>query len=503
MKNDDPVNLSLFGQQLLDRRKFLRDTASLMGSFSLLNLLSNDGLMAADVAGQSSGQSPIRPIIDPSKPYAPRDPHFDPAAKQLLIIFCAGAVSHVDTFDYKPALTKFHDMKAPGMPEVTFEGPSGNIHKPFWDFAPQGQSGKMVSSLLPNLGRMVDDYSFFHALHSETSAHPIAENFMSTGFTFEGFPSIGSWVTYALGTQNQELPAFVAINDPRGMPRSAKNNWGNGFLPASFQGTNFSAAQPVPNIATPGSIDIHQNQRTIDALERLNAKHLEQFPGDSELAARIASYELAGKMQMSIPDLTDIAGEPEYILKEYGADSPNALKSGYAKNCILARRMIEKGVRCVQLFNGSDASGGNGITNWDSHGDIHKTHGMQAEIMDQPTAALIADMKRRGLLDDTLVVWCTEFGRMPFLQANGTGRDHNANAFTSFMTGAGVKKGFSYGKSDEFGFQAVENKTSVYDFNATILHLLGLDHERLSFYNNGIERRLTNVHGHVVKDVLA
>ena len=503
MTPDDPLNLSLFGQQLLDRRKFLRDTASLVGSFSLLNLLSHDGLMAAEVAGQSSAKTPIRPIIDPSNPYAPRSPHFDPAAKQLLIIFCAGAVSHVDTFDYKPALTKYHDMKAPGMPEVTFEGPSGNIHKPFWDFAPRGRSGKMVSSLLPNLGGMVDDYCFFHALHSDTSAHPTAENFMSTGFTFEGFPSIGSWVTYALGTQNQELPAFVAINDPRGMPRSAKNNWGNGFLPASFQGTNFGAAEPAPNIATPGSIDIHQNQRTIDAIERLNAKHLEQFPGDSELAARIASYELAGKMQMSIPDLTDIDGEPAHILREYGADSANALKNGYARNCILARRMIEKGVRCVQLFNGSDASGGNGVSNWDSHGNILKTHAMQAEIMDQPTAALLADLKRRGLLDDTLVVWCTEFGRMPFLQANGTGRDHNASAFTSFMMGAGVKPGFSYGSSDEFGFQTAENKTSVYDFNATILHLLGLDHERLSFYNNGLERRLTNVHGHVVKDVLA
>jgi hypothetical protein len=349
----------------------------------------------------------------------------------------------------------------------------------------------------------VDDYCFFHALHSGTSAHPTAENFMSTGFTFEGFPSIGSWVTYALGTENQELPAFVAINDPRGMPRSAKNNWGNGFLPAAFQGTNFTAAEPVPNIATPNSIDDIRNQKTIDAMERMNARHLEKFPGDTELAARIASYELAGKMQLSIPELTDINGEPDYILEEYGAKSSNELKSGYAKNCILARRMIEKGVRCVQLFNGSDASGGNGITNWDSHSDILKTHSMQAEIMDQPTAALLADMKRRGLLDNTLVVWCTEFGRMPFLQANGTGRDHNAGAFTSFMMGAGVKKGYAYGESDEFGFKSVKDKTSVYDFNATILHLLGLDHERLSFYNNGLERRLTNVHGHVVRDILA
>jgi hypothetical protein len=502
MNNTDPINLSAIGQHLMDRRKFLRNTASLMGSFSLMQLLQKDGLLGS-TAGMSSDKTPIRPVIDPQNPYAARPPHFDAAAKQLLVIFCAGAVSHVDTFDYKPDLFKYHDMKAPGMPEVTFQGPAGNIHKPFWDFSPKGQSGKMVSNLLPHLGEMVDDYCFFHALHSGTSAHPTAENFMSTGFTFEGFPSIGSWVTYALGTENQELPAFVAINDPRGMPRSAKNNWGNGFLPAAFQGTNFTAAEPVPNIATPNSIDDIRNQKTIDAMERMNARHLEKFPGDTELAARIASYELAGKMQLSIPELTDINGEPDYILEEYGAKSSNELKSGYAKNCILARRMIEKGVRCVQLFNGSDASGGNGITNWDSHSDILKTHSMQAEIMDQPTAALLADMKRRGLLDNTLVVWCTEFGRMPFLQANGTGRDHNAGAFTSFMMGAGVKKGYAYGESDEFGFKSVKDKTSVYDFNATILHLLGLDHERLSFYNNGLERRLTNVHGHVVRDILA
>jgi len=503
MKKDDPINLSAFGQHLLDRRKFLRDTASLVGSFSLINLLQNDGLLASEKAGLSSDKAPIRPQIDPNNPYEPRPPHFDPAAKQLLIIFCAGAVSHVDTFDYKPDLFKYHDKRAPGQPAVTFEGPSGNIHKPFWDFNPRGKSGKMVSDLLPNLGGMVDDFCFLHALHSDTSAHPTAENFMSTGFTFEGFPSIGSWVSYALGTENQELPAFVAINDPRGMPRSAKNNWGNGFLPASFQGTNFTAADPVPNIATPDSISAAHNKATIDAIERLNAKHLEKFPGDSELAARIASYELAGKMQMSIPDLTDIDGEPEYVLNEYGANSSNELKNGYARNCILARRMIEKGVRCVQLFNGSDASGGNGVTNWDSHSKIHETHSMQADIMDQPTAALIKDLKQRGLLDNTLVVWCTEFGRMPFLQANGSGRDHNAGAFTSFFTGAGVKKGHSHGVSDEFGFKGVKDRTSVYDFNATILHLLGLDHERLSFYNNGLERRLTNVHGHVVKDVLA
>jgi uncharacterized protein (DUF1501 family) len=235
----------------------------------------------------------------------------------------------------------------------------------------------------------------------------------------------------------------------------------------------------------------------------LNARHLQKYPGDANLAGRIASYELAGKMQTSVPDVMDLSGETEATLQAYGVEGGSELRGQYARNCILARRLLEKGVRVVQLFNGSDPSGGNGVTNWDSHSKIAKTHAMQAEIMDQPTAALIADMKQRGLLDHTLVVWATEFGRMPFLQANGTGRDHNPGAFTCFLAGAGVKKGFSYGESDEFGFKAAVNKTTVYDFNATLLHLMGLDHERLTYYHNGLERRLTNVHGHVVTDVLA
>ena len=416
---------------------------------------------------------------------------------------CPGAVSSVDTFDYKPALAKFHGQKPPGIPAVTFEGPSGNIAKPFWDFKPRGQSGKMTSELLPNLGALADDFCFLHGLHTQTSAHPQGENFFNTGFTMEGFPSFGAWVTYALGSENAELPAFVAINDPRGLARSGKNNFGNGFLPAAFQGTDFNAKNPPANLARPASYTPADDRSTEDLLKRLNDRHLKTYPGDANLAARIASYELAGRMQTSVPEVMDVSAEPKSIHQEYGTGGGSDLKREYAKNCILARRLIEKGVRVVQLFNGSDPSGGNGITNWDSHSNILKTHAMQAEIMDQPTAALIHDLKRRGLLDHTLVVWCTEFGRMPFLQGNGTGRDHNPDAFTCFLAGAGVKKGFSHGESDEFGFKAVTGRASIYDFNATILHLMGLDHERLTFYHNGLERRLTNVHGHLVPEVLA
>ncbi len=489
--------ISPHGRGLLDRRNFMRGTGMAFGGLGLSQLL------ASEEKTNFAGKVPIRPQIDPDNPYAPRQPHFPMPAKRVLVIYCPGAVSHVDTFDYKPMLTKFHGQKPPGMPEVTFEGPSGNIAKPFWDFKPRGQTGKMVSDLLPNMAELVDDFCFFHALSTQTSAHPQGENFMNTGFTMEGFPSFGAWTTYALGSECSDLPAFVAINDPRGLARSGKNNFGSGFLPAAFQGTDFTAKSPPANLRRPAGYSAADDRSTIDLLKRLNSRHLEKFPGDANLAARVASYELAGRMQMSVPEIMDLAGEPESIHKEYGTDTGTDLKREYAKNCILARRLIEKGVRVVQLFNGSDPAGGNGITNWDSHSNIQDTHAMQAEIMDQPTAALIRDMKRRGLLNDTLIVWATEFGRMPFLQGNGTGRDHNPGAFTCFLAGAGVKKGFSYGESDEFGFKSALNETSVYDFNATILHLMGLDHERLTFYHNGFERRLTNVHGHVVKDVLA
>ena len=495
--NTNPEKLSAIGRSMLDRRGFLGQSGMALGGLALSQLLARDRLLASD------GTGPIRPLIDENNPYAARPPHFAMPAKQVLVIYCPGAVSHVDTFDYKPDLYKLHGKKPPGIPAVTFEGPTGNIAKPFWDFKPRGESGKMVSDLLPNLGGMVDDFCFVHSLTTQTSAHPQGENFFNTGFTMEGFPSFGAWVTYALGCETEELPAFVAINDPRGLARSGKNNFGSGFLPASFQGTDFTAANPPANLGRPDAFSPGADRASVALLQKLNAKHLQHFPGDADLAARIASYELAGRMQTSVPEVMDIANEPAHVHAAYGTDSGTDLKKAYANNCILARRLLEKGVRVVQLFNGSDPSGGNGITNWDSHSDILKTHAMQAEIMDQPTAALIADLKQSGMLEHTLVVWCTEFGRMPFLQANGTGRDHNPAAFTCFLAGAGVKKGHSYGESDEFGFKAAVNETSVYDFNATLLHLMGLNHERLTYYHNGLERRLTNVHGHVIKDILA
>ena len=327
---------------------------------------------------------------------------------------------------------------------------------------------------------------------------------MSTGFTLDGFPSIGAWATYALGSEVDDLPAFVAISDPRGTPQSSVNNWGAGFLPAAFQGTDFNASKPIENLVPPSGITADADKATRGFLRRLNKRHLERFPEDTQLAARISSYELAAKMQLSVPEVSDMSTEPEHILKLYGADdTQNKLKASFARNCILARRLMEKGVRFVQLFNGSYQTGGEGTSNWDGHKQLKNQYSVHGPILDQPVAGLLKDMKQRGLLEDTLIVWTTEFGRMPTFQAGASGRDHNPSGFTAWMMGAGVKAPFEYGATDEFGYRAVENVSTVYDFHATILHMLGLHHKRLSFYHNGIERRLTDVHGHVIHDLLA
>lgn len=396
-----------------------------------------------------------------------------------------------------------HGQAMPGEKVVTFQGAQGSLQKSPWEFKPRGESGKMVSTLVDHIGEMADEICFLHSLTGKTNTHGPGENFMSTGFTLDGFPSIGAWATYALGSENNELPAFVAIPDPRGTPQSSVNNWGPGFLPAVFQGTDFNAANPIRNLARPGGISNREDAATRAFLRRMNERHLAQFPGDTELAARIASYELAAKMQLSVPEISDLSTEPEHILSLYGAnDSTNELKSSFAKNCILARRLVEKGVRFVQLFNGAYQTGGEGTSNWDGHKFLEKQYAVHGQILDQPVAGLLKDLKQRGLLEDTLVVWCTEFGRMPTFQAGASGRDHNPSGFTAWLAGAGVKKGFSFGATDEFSYKAVEDVVSVYDFHATILHLLGLDHERLSFYHDGIERRLTDVHGNVIKQVL-
>ncbi len=491
------------GLDLLSRRHFLAQAGTGLGSIALVSLLAQEGLLAEGPRGTAAiPPEPIRPKIDPQRPYAARVPHFAAKAKNVLVVFVSGALSHVDTFDYKPALFKYNGQPLPGADKlVTFQGENGHLARPIRDFRPRGHCGKMTSDLLPELGSLVDDCCFIHSLTSKTNTHGPGENFASTGFTLDGFPSMGAWTSYALGSQNEDLPAFVSIPDPRGLPQAAGNNWGNGFLPATFQGTALSTRQPVRYLKAPDSIPSESDAATRDFLKRFNDEHLRQFPGDSELAARIASYELAARMQRSVPEVAAIEQEPTSILRAYGAESKNPIKAAYARNCLLARRLIERGVRFVQLFNGAYAMG-EGVGNWDGHKQIARQYPGHAEILDQPTAALIRDLKQRGLLEETLVVFCTEFGRMPTFQKGASGRDHNPSGFTVFLAGAGVQKATSYGATDEFGWKATQNPSSIHDLHATMLHLLGLNHKRLTYYHNGIERRLTDVHGRVWTEVL-
>ncbi|MEN9677966.1 MAG: hypothetical protein RIS76_3862 [Verrucomicrobiota bacterium] len=488
----------------LNRRRFLGEAGMGLGSIALAHLLGRQGLLAASV----SGRDPIRPLIEPGHPYAPRPTHFAPRAKNVVVIFCSGACSQLDTFDYKPELIRRHGQPMPGSEKlITFQGEQGALNRSPWEFRPRGQSGKMISDLVPHLGSLADELCFIHSMQGKTNTHGPGENYMSTGNALDGFPSMGAWVTYALGSADQSLPAYVAIPDPRGKPQNSVNNWAPGFLPAAFQGTDFNATKPIRNLARPDGIAAGTDAATRDFLRQINERHAERFPGDGELAARIASYELAARMQLTIPEVADLSQEPEHILRLYGADGSGSkeadLRAAYARNCILARRLVEKGVRFVQLFNGAYQTGGEGVSNWDGHKELFKQYSLHGPVLDQPTAGLIIDLKQRGLLEETLVVWCTEFGRMPTFQKGSQGRDHNPSGFTCWMAGAGVKKGFSYGATDDFGYKAVDNVVTVHDFHATILHLLGMDHERLTYYHNGLERRLTDVHGSIVQGILA
>jgi hypothetical protein len=428
-------------------------------------------------------------------------PHHPARAKSIIMIFLPGGLSSVDTFDYKPALEKHHGQATQGANTITpFNGKKGTVMKSPWTFKPRGQSGKWVSDMLPHLAGCVDDLCFVHSMVSRSNAHGPAIFQMSTGFIFQGFPSVGSWISYGLGSVNENLPSFVVLPDRRGLPPCGVANWGNGFLPAAHQGVIFGDERtPIADLQPPASVSAGEQAASYDLLTALNEEHLRMHPGEDALVARIKSYELAARMQVSAPEATDIRGESAATREMYGLDDPVTRDYGY--NCLLARRLVEKGVRCIQMYNGGHF--GAPRVNWDAHEDLRVNHGKNALILDKPTAALIKDLKQRGLLDETLVVFTTEFGRLPISEGIGEGgRDHNPEGYTSFFAGAGVKRGFSFGSTDEMGYKAEEHPVTVYDFHATILHLLGLDHTRLTWYHNGLQRRLTDVHGHVLKDIL-
>ncbi len=458
------------------RRSFLGQSLGL-GGVALTWLLHRDGLAA-----------------ETSRP------HFAPKAKRVLLIFCPGGVSHVDTFDFKPELAK-HNGKSLGVKLDTFFGQPGNLMKSPFAFRQFGQCGHWVSDLFPHLSQRVDDLTFIHSMQAKSANHTPAGFQMLTGFILNGFPCMGSWVTYGLGSENENLPAFVVLPDPRGLPAGGAINWTNGFLPAAYQGVAFrTIGDPVPDLSTPKNTSTSERADSMNLLDQANREFLESTPGDSSLAARIRTYQLAARMQSTIPEVMDLAGETEETKRLYGMDQKAS--EAFGRNCLLARRLLERGVRFVQLFHGG--AFGSPRINWDAHEDIVENHRTQAAVADKPLAGLLHDLKRRGMLDDTLIVWTTEFGRTPITQGIGAkGRDHHPQAFTVWLAGAGLKHGYSHGNSDQFGYLATENPTSIYDLHATILHLLGLDHTKLTFYHNGIRRRLTDVHGKVVDAILA
>jgi hypothetical protein len=437
----------------------------------------------------------------PDSPYAPRPPHFSARAKRVIQIFACGGVSHVDTFDYKAELIRHDGRELTGKGKLdTFFGRPGPLMKSPFTFRRHGQSGRWVSDLLPHLAGCVDDMTFIHSMVAKSSNHTPATFQMNTGFTMNGFPCLGAWLSYGLGSETQDLPAFVMLPDPRGVPAGGAINWTSGFLPATHQGVAFrTTGDPISDLFPPKNIAPIRRQAGAALLAQVNREYLEANPGDSTLAARIRAYELAARMQVSVPQVIDFDQETEATRRLYGLDQP--VTRGFGRNCLLARRLLERGVRFVQLYHGG--AFGSPRINWDAHEDIADNHGKQAATLDQPVAGLLRDLKARGLLDDTLVLFTTEFGRTPVTEGpKGKGRDHHQLVFTCWLAGAGLKKGFAYGASDEVGYQVAENPVSVYDFHATVLRLLGLDHKRLTFYHNGIQRRLTDVHGEVIEGLL-
>jgi hypothetical protein len=444
--------------------------------------------------------------------------HHAPTAKRVIQLFMAGGASHLDLFDFKPELLKRHGRPANfGEHVETFQDGLGPWLRPIWDFAPYGRCKKLLSEVVAPLGGVVDDIAFVHNMVGKTGVHSQGTLLQTTGFNRPGFPGMGCWVSYGLGSANENLPAFVVLPDHRGLPSNGTKNWDATFLPARHQGTSIypGAKDPVENLFADERFKFvtrSGDQAAIDLLARLNREHAAVRTGDERLDARIRSYELAARMQLAAPEALDLSKEPPHVFQLYGLDRAattfdreiNAAEETdcFARKCLTARRLIERGVRFVQVWSGND----NGFPrrNWDSHEDVKRDHGPLAVGMARGAAALITDLKQRGLLDDTVVIWSTEFGRMPSSQG-GKGRDHNPYCFTNWLCGGGIKGGVTYGPSDDFGYKPIDRTkpTQVYDIHATVLHLLGIDHTRLTFRHDGIDRRLTDVHGNAIAELLA
>ena len=479
------------------RRDFLRLTGSGFGMLALSGLMEADSARSAHAA-----EATFYPAPDPKHPLAPRPGYLPAKAKHVIWLFMNGGPSQVDTWDYKPELEKHNGQELKGFDKDTgfFVDQVGPIMQSPFKFQQHGKSGAWVPEIFPNIAQHVDDMAFLHACHTETNNHSPALFEINTGMSRMGFPSVGAWVTYGLGTSSQNLPGFVVMYDTlgRGLPKGYAQNWGAGFLPGIYQGTALKGqGAPMDNLLRPTTMTDDQQRNQLGLLAKLNKTHLQQNDADAQLAARIQSFELAYRMQMAAPEALDYDRESEATKSLYGLDDKKCAHFG--KQCLMARRMVERGVRFVQIYSGGEEN----ERSWDGHLNIEANHRGFAGETDKPIAGLLADLKQRGLLEETLVVCCGEFGRLPLVQKGGTGRDHNPHAFTTWMAGGGVKGGIHYGATDDLGHKAAENKVSVNDLHATILALLGLDHTRLTYHFSSRNYRLTDVAGTVVRDIIA
>lgn len=509
MKNKSPwhgIELKSQDQSYLSRRDWLKNSGAGLGGLALAMMMAEEESLASE-ATTTGANGFLKGVL-----------HHPPKAKRVVELFMAGAASHIDLFDFKPELVKRHGQPSDfGEKVEAFQNGLGPWLKPVWKFSRHGQSGRYLSEVVEDFAPVVDEMAFVHNLVGKTGVHSQATLLQTTGFNLPGFPSAGAWVSYALGSMNDNLPTFVVMPDHRGLASNGTKNWDAAFLPGQYSGTVVYPGQPSPianlraDTRYTSVFSAESEEASHDLMARLNRSHAAERPGDPRLEARIRGYELAAKMQLAAPMAIDISKEPQHILKMYGLDHiPTSYPSEineleeihiFARKCLTARRLLENGVRFVQIWSGND----NGFPrrNWDSHEDIKRDHGPLARGMAKGASALIQDLKQRGMLDETIVIWSTEFGRMPSSQG-GSGRDHNPYCFTTWLAGGGIKGGIAYGPSDDFGYKPADrnNPTMIYDIHATVMHQLGIDHKKLTIRNNGIDRRLTDVHGHVIKDIL-
>lgn len=483
--------------QTIDRRSFLGHASAGVAWMAACELLLREGIGFAQ-------ESPSAARNGVGVPGA-GGLHHPAVATRVIHIFLGGGLSHLDSFDYKPELEKFHDRDLPASIEAApFMGKAGKLHRPHFEFKQRGQSGLWVSELFPHLAQRADELTVIRSMVAETANHIPGIFQAQTGFRQMGFPAMGAWLSFGLGSLSENLPSFIVLPDARGIPADAGGsfNWSSGFLPAQHQGVAFNTnGPPILDLQPAGNWNAEVQADRLKVLQQLNQSHLEEHSQADALVARMKSYQLAAKMQAEVPAAMDLSAEPEHVTRLYGLDREEC--RDMAKNCLAARRLIERGVRMVQIWSGDGVS-------WDSHDDVtgtgHRGHLGEARRIDQPVAALIQDLKQSGLLDSTLVMITTEFGRTPYAQADSgklsRGRDHHPEAFTNIVVGGGFRPGITFGETDEIGYHPVAKPMTTYDLHATILHQLGIDHERLTYYHNGIQRRLTNVHGHVVHELL-